>query len=216
MPNLPISQLPDISGSTLGYLSPNAEFAVAQAGTTYKVKSSNLAPYPTVYGLFSQTADSIPVSGTTSEGSIIGTGVGTLNVPANGFSVGDSFNVAVMGHLSSKNNDTLTFRIKTDSIVLGTIGPITMSQSTNKHFDLQLYFTIRSIGGVGVGSIMSGGQFNNSKDASFTFEGADYTNINDTTFDTTISNTLDITAQWSSSDVQNSIYSEILVLNKIY
>ncbi len=216
MPNLPISQLPDISGSTLGYLGPDAEFAVAQARTTYKVKSSNREPYPTVYGLFSQTADSIPVSGTTSEGSIIGTGVGTLSVPANGFSVGDSFNVAVMGHLSSKNNDTLTFRIKTDSVVLGTIGPITMSQSTNKHFDLQLYFTIRSIGGTGVASIMSGGQFNNSKDASFTFEGADYTNINNTTFDTTISNTLDITAQWSSSDVQNSIYSEILVLNKIY
>jgi hypothetical protein len=91
-----------------------------------------------------------------------------------------------------------------------------MSQSTNKHFDLQLYFTIRSIGGTGVASIMSGGQFNNSKDASFTFEGADYTNINNTTFDTTISNTLDITAQWSSSDIANSIYTEILILNKIY
>jgi hypothetical protein len=216
MPNLPISQLPDISGSTFGSLSPNAEFAVAQDGVTYKVQASNFAPYPTVYGLFSQTANSIPVSGTTSEGSIIGTGVGTLNVPASGFSVGDSFNLAIMGHLSSKNNDTLTFRIKTDSVVLGTIGPVTMSQSTNKHFDLQLYFTIRAIGGTGVASIMSGGQFNNSKDASFTFEGVDYTNINNTTFDTTIPNTLDITAQWSSSDPQNSIYSEILVLNKIY
>jgi len=216
MPNLPISQLPDISGSTLGYLGPNAEFAVAQSGTTYKVKLSNLAPYPTVYGLFSQIADSVPVSGTTSEGSIIGTGVGTLSVPANGFSVGDSFNVAIMGHLSSKNNDTLTFRIKTDSVILGTIGPITMSQSTNKHFDLQLYFTIRAVGAVGFASIISGGQFNNSKDASFTFEGADYTNMNNTSLDTTIPNTLDITAQWSSSDSQNSIYSEILILNKIY
>ncbi len=216
MPNLPISQLPDISGSTLGYLSPDAEFVVAQAGVTYKVKNSEIAPYPTVYGLFSQTANSAAVSGTTSEGSIIGAGVGTLSVPANGFSVGDSFNVAIMGHLSSKNNDTLTIRIKSDSVVLGTIGPITMSQSTNKHFDLQLYFTIRSIGGTNVASIMSGGQFNNSKDASFTFEGADYTNINNTTFDTTIPNTLDITAQWSSSDVANSIYTEILVLNKIY
>lgn len=42
MPNLPISQLPDISGSTLGYLSPDGEFAVAQSGVTYKVKSMNL------------------------------------------------------------------------------------------------------------------------------------------------------------------------------
>ena len=216
MPNLPISQLPDITGSTLGYLSPSAEFAVAQNGVTYKVKTSGLAPYPTVYGLFSQTSDSIPVSATTSEGSIIGVGVGTLSVPASGFSVGDSFNVSIMGHLSSKNNDTLTLRIKAGSVILGTLGPITMSQSTDKHFDLQLYFTIRAIGGAGVASIMTGGQFNNSKDASFTFEGADYTNINNTTFDTTIPNTLNITAQWSSSDTGNSIYSEILILNKIY
>ena len=35
--------------------------------------------------------DSVVVSGTTSETSIIGGGVGTLTVPANGFSVGDSF-----------------------------------------------------------------------------------------------------------------------------
>jgi hypothetical protein len=211
MPDLPISLLPELTAIT-----QNAEFTVSQDGTTYRVKNSNLTPFPTVYGLFSQTANSTAVSATTSEGSIIGTGIGTLNVPPNGFSVGDSFNVVIMGHLSSKNNDTLTIRIKSDSVVLGTIGPITMSQSTDKHFDLQLYFTIRSIGGTGVASIMSGGQFNNSKDASFTFEGADYTNINNTTFDTTISNTLDITAQWSSSDIANSIYTEILILNKIY
>lgn len=43
MPNLPISQLPDISGSTLGFLSTDAEFAVAQAGVTYKVKTSNIS-----------------------------------------------------------------------------------------------------------------------------------------------------------------------------
>ena len=178
--------------------------------------SAPTPPYPVVYGLFAQTSNSVPVSGTTNEGSIIGTGVGTLSVPASGFSIGDSFNVTVMGHLSAKNNDELTIRIKADSLILGTVGPITMSQTTDEHFDLQLYFTIRAIGGAGVASIMSGGQFNYLKDASFTFEGADYTNINNITFDTTISNTLDITAQWNSSDIQNSIYSEILILNKIY
>lgn len=211
MPNLPISQLPELTAMT-----PNAEFAVAQGGVTYKVKNSTLSPFPTVYGLFSQTADSLSVSATTIETTIIGGGVGSLNVLPNMFSVGDSFNVSILGHISSKNNDNLTIRIKTNTVTLGTIGPITMSQSNSKHFDLQIYFTIRSIGGEGVASIISGGQFNYSKDASFSFEGGDYTSINNTTFDTTISNTLNITAQWNSSDVQNSIYTEILVLNKIY
>jgi len=75
MPNLPISQLPDISGSTLGYLAPNAEFAVAQDGTTYKVNSAGLNPYPVVYGLFSMTANSQSATATT-ETSIINGGVG--------------------------------------------------------------------------------------------------------------------------------------------
>jgi len=211
MPNLPISQLPELTAVT-----SNAEFAVAQGGTTYKVKQSTLSPYPSVYGLFSQTGDSVSVSGTTTESTIVGGGVGSLSVPANGFSVGDSFNVSVLGHISSKNNDTLTIRVKSGSVVFGVMGPVTMSQSNNKHFDLQIYFTIRNIGPAGTASILSGGQFNYSKDASFSFEGADFTTLNNTTFDTTTSNTLNITAQWSSADSANSIYSEVLILNKLY
>ncbi len=211
MANLPISQLPEITG-----LTANAEFAVSQGGTTYKVKKSNLYPYPVVYGLFSQTSNSTTVSGTTSEQSIVGTGVGSLSVPASGFSIGDSFICKMVGHISSKNNDTLTIKVKSDSAILGQMGPITMPQCTNQHFDLQIYFTIRAIGGVGTASIMSGGNFTYSKDASNTFEGDDFSTINNTTFNTTLSNALDITAQFSSNDAQNSIYSEIFILNKVY
>jgi len=211
MPNLPISSLPELTA-----LTSNTEFAVEESGTTYKVKNSTLSPFPVTYGLFSQTANSTPVSATTLETTIIDGGVGTLSVPANGFRIGDSFRVIAMGQISSRNNDTLTIRIKSNSVILGTIGPITMSQSNNKRFYLQIYFTIRNIGGSGVASIMTGGQFNYSKDASFTFEGSDYTQENNTTFDTTISNSLDITVEWNSSNSDNSIYSEIFVLNKIY
>ena len=42
------------------------------------------------------------------------------------------------------------------------------------------------------------------------------TNINNTTFNTTISNTLDITVQWGAANVGNSIYSDICILNKTY
>ena len=48
------------------------------------------------------------------------------------------------------------------------------------------------------------------------FEGADFSIINNTTFDTTISNTLNITAQWNSNNAGNNIYSESFILTKIY
>jgi hypothetical protein len=209
--SLPISQLPELTG-----LTPNAEFAVAQGGTTYKIKNSNLAPFPTVYGLFTQTANSPVVSGTTSELSIVGTGIGSLVVPSNGFSIGDSFSCKVIGHISSKNNDNLTIKVKSGSVILGQMGSLTMPQCTNQHFNLEIYFTIISLGVGGVASIMSGGDFSYTKDASKTFEGASFSTLNNTTFDTTLTNTLDITAQFSSTDLQNSIYSEIFILNKLY
>jgi hypothetical protein len=167
-------------------------------------------------GLFSQTVDGPTVTNTTVESSILGTGVGSLSVPANLFMVGDSFHITVIGHLSSKNNDDLRIRVKSGGVVLVDTGNINMPGLTNQHFELNLDFTIRAIGAAGVASIASGGQLTYIKDASTAFEGVDFSVINNTTFDTTVLNTLTITAQWSAANSLNSIYTEIVTLTKTY
>jgi len=91
-----------------------------------------------------------------------------------------------------------------------------LPQITTKHFKLDVYFTVRTLGAAGVASIASGGDFTYAKDASNGFEGASFSTENSTTFDTTISNTLDITAQWGNASTNNSIYSEIFTLSKTY
>ena len=174
------------------------------------------SPFPTVYGLFSQTGNSVTVSATTTESTLIGTGVGTLSVPSNGFQIGDSFVGRLVGHISSKNNITIRIKIKTGDVILGDTGLVTLPQTTNKHYTIDLNFTVRNIGAPTVASIVSGIVFTYSKDASNAFEGSDFSVINNTTFDTTISNTLNVTVQWGSTDVENSIYSEYFVLNKVY
>lgn len=167
-------------------------------------------------GLFSQTVNGPVVTNTTVESSILGTGVGSLSVPANAFQVGDSFHVTVIGHLSSKNNDDLRIRIKSGAVILADTGFINMPGLTNQHFELNIDFTIRAIGGAGVASIASGGQFTYIKDASSNFEGVDFSVINNTTFDTTVNNTLSITIEWGAADPLNSIYTEIVTLSKTY
>jgi hypothetical protein len=67
-----------------------------------------------------------------------------------------------------------------------------------------------------VASIVSVAQFHVLKAASGTQEGFAWNTVNSTTFDTTIQNTLDITAQFSTNSALNSIYSDIFVLNKIF
>jgi hypothetical protein len=175
--------------------------------------NSNVA---NVGGLFSQTVDGPTVTNTTVESSILGTGVGSLSVPAGAFKVGDSFHVVLIGHLSSKNNDDLRIRVKSGSVVLVDTGNINMPGLTNQHFELNIDFTIRAVGAAGVASIASGGQLTYIKDASTAFEGVDFSVINNTTFDTTVLNTLTITAQWNAANSLNSIYTEIVTLTKTY
>lgn len=176
-------------------------------------------PPPTTinYGLFAQTSDSIPITNTIIESTLISSGVGVLTVPANTFQVGDSFQANLSGHIDARNNDKLRVRLKTlAGVLLADTGDITMPNCTNQHWDLKALFTIRSLGVAGVASIGSTCMFTYTKNASNNFEGENISIINNTTFDTTISNTLNITAQWSAANVLNSIYTELFVLNKVY
>jgi hypothetical protein len=177
---------------------------------------ANITPGPTNYGLYTQTNSSTPVTNTTVETSLLDGGIGFLTVPANGFSIGDSFHAVLTGYISAVNNHNLRIRIKTDSIVLSDTGNIQMAGATNKHWKLEVYFTVRTLGGSGVASIVTGGTFMYTKDANNAFEGSNFSSELTTGFNTTISNTLVITAQWDVASTSDSIYSEIFTLNKTY
>ena len=166
--------------------------------------------------LYTQTASSTPVTNTTTETSLLDGGLGSLSIPADGFNVGDSFHAILTGHISAVNNHTLTIRIKAGSVVFATTEAITMAGTTGKHWKLEVFFTVRTIGAAGVASIATGGAFMYTKNASTNFEGINFSTENTTTFDTTISNTLSITAQWDTANAEDSIYSEIFTLNKTY
>lgn len=167
-------------------------------------------------GLFAQTGPSTRITNTTVETSLLDGGVGTLSVPANGFQVGDSFFAIATGYISTVNNHTLRIRVKSDGIVLADTGLITMSSATNKHWKLDIYFTIRTLGGSGVASIVTGGTFFYTKDASLAFEGTNFSTETFTGFSTTVPNTLVLTAQWGTASPNDVIYSELFTLTKTY
>lgn len=187
-------------------------------------KAINLAAYviskipviPYNFGLYTQTSSSTPVTNTLTESSLLDGGLGTLSIPANGFQVGDSFHAIGTGHISSNNNHTLRIRIKTGSVVLADTGTITMSGATNKHWKLEIYFTVRAIGPSGTASIVTAGTFMYTKDASTSFEGSNFSTETTSGFDTTVNNTLAVTVQWGTASTGDSIYSDIFTLNKTY
>jgi len=67
-----------------------------------------------------------------------------------------------------------------------------------------------------VASVVSLGSFHYIKTSNATTQGFAFNVVNNTTFDTTISTTLNVTVQWGSADAGNSIYSDLFVLNKTY
>lgn len=168
-------------------------------------------------GLFSQTGNSVPVTGTNVESSIINGGVGTLSVPANGFQIGDSFKADFGGVMSAANNQTIRIKVKASSIVLLDSGVQNLTNAiTNDVWKLSIDFTIRQIGVAGVASIASLGTFQYTKTSNNSIQGFAFNTINNTTFDTTVSNTLDVTVQWGSNNASNTIFSDVFMLNKVY
>lgn len=221
MPNLPISQLPLAASGYSDSWMVIVNYDLVPSGVTYKIPYTAVTyepplPYQPTYGVFSQTGDSIPVSATTVETTMIDGGVGTLSVGANQFRIGDSFRAILGGEMSVGNNQTLRLRVKSGSVVLADSGLQTVTNITNDIFHYTLDFTIRNIGTTGTADIVTIGNFKYTKTSNGTVEGFAFNTINNTTFDTTTSNTLDVTAQWGSTDATNSIKTDIFTLTKIY
>jgi len=186
----------------------NVTETVVNNQTTYTISS-------TTPGLYAQIENSATVADPATA-TIIGTGVGTLDVPEDSFQVGDSFRVKMAGHITCSNTQELTISIFADSTQIASTGIIDLKNATNAHWLMEIDFTIRITGGIGVGEIVSAGNFSYIPDAAGqAFEGSDFSVVSN--LDTTAFNTLDIRASWNLDEGgTNTIYSELFTLTKIY
>jgi hypothetical protein len=186
-------------------------------GTRIETDSYYANPLGYNRGLYAQTANSTIITNTTAELSLINGGVGSLSVPANGFKVGDSFRAVFGGVINATNNQNITIRVKAGSLVLLTSGLQNLGSSViNDVWSLNIDFTIRQIGPAGTASIVTLGAFHYTKTNNASVQGFGFNVVNDTTFDTEISNALNVTAQWQNASTGNNIYSDIFILNKTY
>lgn len=172
---------------------------------------TNWKPIGSLFGYYAQTVASATVTNTTTETSIVGTGVGALTVPANNFQVGDSFHAKIGGVMSALNNDTVSLHIKTGATVLATTGVITLEAVTALGWEMELDFTIGTIGAVG--SMCTNGNFAYNRNTG-ALEGFVFQDVQ--AIDTTVINTLDITVTWGVAKTADQIYSANFVLYKTF
>jgi hypothetical protein len=188
------------------------------SGTQWLATESNAGGLPAsnAYGLYAQIADGAVIEDTDVPTSVVGAGVGTLSVPANAFKVADSFVARIGGKISVQNNNTIKVDLCTNGSIIATSGFIALGGASDKDWLLETDFTIRALGGAGVASIHSNSIFRTQRDGGQQFEGFVFDKTNNTTFDTTIANTLDVQITWGTASANNSIFSDYFTLVKIF
>lgn len=162
-------------------------------------------------GLYAQTQQGPTVTNTEVETSIIGSGVGSLTIPANTFKVGDSYHAKIGGVISTLNNHEITINAKADGSMLITTGLISLEAATTQSWEMEIDFTIAAIGTTG--TVKSNGNFIYNRNTG-SYVGVAF---NDTEIlDTTIEQTLDILVQWNQRSSSDIIFTHQFVLYKIY
>ena len=150
---------------------------------------------------FTQIADKT-IGNTTTETTMFSTGVGSLNIPANSLVAGRTYRIKLKGYASGINGDTSTIKVKigTTELVSSTGAWQTL---TDIGFTLEFEFTCRTTGATGTiagngYSLVSGGQGFSTVSMRALLAGTD-------TINTTASQDIDLTYQWSSANAGNTI-----------
>jgi len=162
-------------------------------------------------GFFAQTVQGPTVTNTTTESDILGAGVGTLSVPANTFNLGDCFHVKTGGIISAQNGDGLIIRIKNGLNVLASTGVISLQAVTGLPFEIEIDFTLRSIGPTG--QIFTNGNFAYNRNVG-SLEGFVFSDLQN--IDTTVLSTLMITVEWQQAKTQDIIFTDMANLYKTF
>lgn len=162
-------------------------------------------------GSFNMTTTKNIPAGTAVLTSIIGAGSGTNTIPANSLSVASSFQVKANGIFLNANNQTWEFDVQINGVsVFGGVKTFTANISANDIWDIELDFTIRSIGGTGTAMFCG---ILEVLDAGNVI-GVPLTTLTPITVNTTIANTVDIKCRPITGGV--ALDSQIVRVNKMY
>jgi hypothetical protein len=159
-------------------------------------------------GLFSQTGLQT-VANTTVETTLLGAGVGTLTIPANTFTAGNSFTYRTGGVFrDNAGGTTFRFRLRNSGVLFdsGLLSLQNITTLTPWNIDVVFSYT----GGTTMVTNFTF-TYNNASDA----RGFTSQQVN-ATFNPTISNTLNFTVQWQVASANNTIQTNFGVVSKLY
>jgi hypothetical protein len=192
------SQVRMASGNGLGSVEGDISNDSTQKCMTYFVNGIRQRDTNTLF----TKVTSATVANTTTETTIISStsAVGTLTLPANFFVAGKTIRIRAKGFFSATASPTINIRFKLGASTICSTGTLTSTNATNQVWDLDIVVTCRTTG--------AGGTVFAQGDYSQMVTGGAVQGLVTTaaaTVNTTSSQTVNITAQWSAASISNSI-----------
>lgn len=157
--------------------------------------------------LFTQTADKT-VANTTNETSLIGSGVGSLTLPANFFTAGKTLRLTMSGVYSTVavTGDTVTIKVKVGTTLLASKATSSLvTGGSNLFWASEILITCRTTGNSGTVQVSGGVIYQIAGSA--TVEDAINNSIGTSSLDTTTSGLLDVTVTHGGADPSNTVKS---------
>lgn len=181
--------------------------------TTFEIASNNLINQVTERVLFQQTA-SVTVANTTTETTLLGSGVGGKTLATDFLVVGGGIRIRASGVYGTRAAaaGTLNLQFKLGTVVICATGAVTVTDNqTNRLWSLECELTCRTVGS-------SGTVFGQGMARLFTNTGVTVLEMSNTAVDTvntTSANAVDLTATWGTADAANTITCTNLVIEHI-
>jgi hypothetical protein len=146
--------------------------------------------------IFTQTATGT-IANSTTETAITSTGIGTLTLPTNFFIAGKTLLIKGSGFHSSTASPTCDIKVKFGSTTIVTTGAHTHHNATNGYFEFSAIITCRTTGASG--TVFGQGSFFDATEL------VPMGTIATVTINTTTTQAITVSAQWSAASASNTI-----------
>lgn len=152
--------------------------------------------------IFTQTQN-VTVANTVTETTLIGTGIGTVTLPANFFTAGKTLLIRLRGYFSTTGAPNIQFKLKHGAVTLVDSGAFaTPANVANQLFDLYWVITCYTTGATGTVWTQGQGTLYGAHASSTMF---DMETTAAVTIDTTASGAMDATVTWGTANPSDTI-----------
>lgn len=152
------------------------------------------------------------IAASTTETTLLSTGKGSTTILPAAWSQGKTYKVIIKGVLNTDGSSPgqPNIRIKLGSTTIATTGNMFMGTGvTNRAWEVEVYFTARTVSSTG--TVMSMGMWQDDNDGATKCDNGTSTS----TIDMTTNQTLDVTCQWSNASAGNSLSAYIITLEPV-